>query len=157
MSAGKIARSEFIAWDVLTRVRYRARQLAFALPFVRKALEREQLNPDHAAQHWDKLLSETHFRSYLGDTITVNACNAMTAILIKFHAPKEPSVLDIGCAGGALLPMLMSYSQYLGIDVSAHAIEVARSIPKMLLTYNPAGRHSWRLICVNTSQIAHGM
>jgi 2-polyprenyl-3-methyl-5-hydroxy-6-metoxy-1,4-benzoquinol methylase len=112
-------------WAIFTRVRYWARRAAFAVPFVRGKLERKQLDRGAAAAHWDNLMSRTNAATYLGGTINVDSCNAMTAMMIKHRAPSKPSVLDIGCAGGTLLSALTSYQEYLGIDVSAFAVELA--------------------------------
>jgi 2-polyprenyl-3-methyl-5-hydroxy-6-metoxy-1,4-benzoquinol methylase len=111
--------------------RYWARSAAFSIPALRSVLEKDQVTSEMAAAHWDAVMSQTKFSTYLGRTISVDASNAMTAMLIKYHAVPEPSVLDIGCCGGTLLSSLSSFSRYLGTDISAHAIGVARSDPEL--------------------------
>jgi 2-polyprenyl-3-methyl-5-hydroxy-6-metoxy-1,4-benzoquinol methylase len=118
-------------WNAQSIGRYWARKVAFGIPALRSVLEKGQVTSEKAAAHLDAMMSQTHFSTYLGGTISVDASNAMTATLIKYHAAPEPSVLDIGCCGGTLLSSLSSFSRYLGTDISAHAIGVARSDPEL--------------------------
>jgi SAM-dependent methyltransferase len=105
--------------------RYIARKLAFSYP-LRRLIERAPPSPEDLQRRWDGLMSQTVFATYLGQTITVDSSNAMTATLIKYHAAPIPSVLDVGCAGGTLATQLSGFSRYLGTDVSRHAIEYGR-------------------------------
>jgi 2-polyprenyl-3-methyl-5-hydroxy-6-metoxy-1,4-benzoquinol methylase len=80
--------------------------------------------------HWDALMDQSsQYSVYLGGTIWTDISSAMTAALIKWRAPKRPSVLDVGCAAGELATALATVANnYLGIDVSSRAIEIARSM-----------------------------
>ena len=120
-------------------VRHWARAALFSLPAARRIIEREPNTPDDAKTHWDTIMSQTHFSTYLGGTITVNSSNAMTATLIKYHASENPAVLDVGCCGGTLALALSSFSTYLGTDVSLHAISVAKT-DSALSSYVDSGR-----------------
>jgi SAM-dependent methyltransferase len=75
---------------------------------------------------WDTLLSTTSAVTYLGGTLDVALRDAVTSTLVKDIAGSEPSVLDIGCAAGSLASSL-SFSSYLGVDISGHAIDIAAS------------------------------
>jgi|SRR6185437_4372601 len=103
-------------------IRYFARKAAF-FPPLRRLIERPTKSPEAMRKHWDSLMSQTHFAAYLWHTIGVDTANAMAATMIKYHAVENPSVLDVGCAAGALSLALSKFSRYLGTDVSAHAIE----------------------------------
>jgi SAM-dependent methyltransferase len=107
--------------------RYWVRVALFSFPPLRRWIEREPASPKDVKKYWDTLTSQTNFATYLGGTINVDSCNAMTAMLIKYHAPENPAVLDVGCCGGTLALALRSFSAYLGTDVSSHAITVAKS------------------------------
>ncbi|MEO6301103.1 MAG: class I SAM-dependent methyltransferase, partial [Paracoccaceae bacterium] len=99
----------------------------FAIPSLRHMLEREPISPSENRVRWDDLLSNSRFETYLGNTIRVDATNAMTAIQIKYHSNENPAVLDVGCSGGTLPLSLYSFDKYMGTDVSAHATEVAKA------------------------------
>jgi SAM-dependent methyltransferase len=106
-------------------LRHYARRVAFAIPFLRRALERPTLSPAAMRARWDRELSETVSSTYLGGTITVDMTAAAIATLIRYRAPPGPSIVDIGCGGGELA-RLFPDSTYIGFDVSRHAIELAR-------------------------------
>jgi cyclopropane fatty-acyl-phospholipid synthase-like methyltransferase len=107
-------------------LRHIARKVAF-FSQLRGLIERRPRSPEEAQRHWDALMSQSHFASYLGRTINVDSSNAMTATLIKYHANSNPSVLDVGCGAGTLALSLSSFSRYLGTDVSRHAIHCGRA------------------------------
>jgi 2-polyprenyl-3-methyl-5-hydroxy-6-metoxy-1,4-benzoquinol methylase len=117
--------------DFVVTMRHFARSLAYRIPVVRRTIEKATEEPKQAARRWDRLLSETHFSTYLGGTINVDASNLMTAMLIKYHCRQSPALLDVGCAGGTLVAALSSFSRYVGTDVSAHAIATARADPDL--------------------------
>ncbi len=117
--------------NMVAAARHFARSVAYGVPMIRRIMEKNTLEPMRAAAHWDRLLSQTNFSTYLGGTIGVDASNLLAATLIKYHAPPSPSVLDVGCAGGTLVSVLPPFSRYLGMDVSAHAIGVARADPEL--------------------------
>lgn len=125
--------------NAMSVFRYLARSAAYSNEAIRSLLEGGRTTSENTAAYWDRLMSQTRFSTYLGGTIGVNSSNALTAILIKYRAPPEPSVLDVGCCGGTLVTSLSSFSRYFGTDVSAHAIGVARSDPE-LAPYIAAGR-----------------
>ena len=108
-------------------LRHWTRLALYAFPPVRRLLERETPSPAKAKAYWDEAMSQTAMSTYLGGTITVDATNAMTATMVKYHAPLKPAILDVGCAGGTLAHALPPYREYFGIDVSSHAIELAMS------------------------------
>ncbi|MBC7478508.1 MAG: class I SAM-dependent methyltransferase [Pseudorhodobacter sp.] len=116
-----------------TWLRHKARIVAFALPSVRRLIERDRLTPTENKAHWDGLLSDTQFSTYLGGTIDVDGGNALTAVLLKYHAVQRPSVLDVGCAGGTLVNALHAFSRYFGTDVSGVAIDSARAMVAQVL------------------------
>ena len=117
----------------LTWARHQSRIVAFAVPALRALIERDRLTPTENKAHWDTLLSGTQFSTYLGGTIGVDGGNALTAVLLKYHGAKRPTVLDIGCAGGTLAPALHSFSRYLGTDVSSVAIVSAKAMVAQVL------------------------
>jgi 2-polyprenyl-3-methyl-5-hydroxy-6-metoxy-1,4-benzoquinol methylase len=117
--------------DFAVRMRYFGRSLAYRIPLLRRNIEKATEEPKQAAKRWDRLLSETHFSTYLGGTINVDASNLLTAMLIKYHCRESPAILDVGCGGGTLISALSSFSRYVGTDVSAHAIAIARADPDL--------------------------
>lgn len=106
-------------------LRHIARKIAF-LPPLRPLIEKPARSPEEVRQYWDDLMSQSNFVTYLGQTINVDSSNEMTALMIKYHAVKNPSVLDVGCAAGTLSLALAGCSEYLGIDASTHAIECGK-------------------------------
>jgi SAM-dependent methyltransferase len=107
-------------------LRYAARKIAYS-PLVRGMLEKPSPPADTAALQWDKAMSQSSVSTYLGNTITVDSSNAMTATLIAYHAPQRPAVLDVGCGAGTLVRSLSSYSKYIGTDISPFAIETGKA------------------------------
>lgn len=116
-----------------TWTRHKARIVVFAVPPLRRLIERDRMNPAENRAHWDGLLSGTQFSTYLGGTIDVDGGNALTAVLLKYHAVQRPSVLDIGCAGGTLVTALDTFKRYSGTDVSGVAIDSARAMVAQVL------------------------
>lgn len=116
-----------------TWARHKARIVAFAVPALRRLIERDRLTPAENKAHWDGLLSGTQFSTYLGGTIDVDGGNALTAVLLKYHAAQRPLVLDIGCAGGTLASALFAFSRYFGTDVSSVAIDSAKAVVTQVL------------------------
>jgi 2-polyprenyl-3-methyl-5-hydroxy-6-metoxy-1,4-benzoquinol methylase len=114
-------------------LQHRARRLVYAIAPLRRLAEREKLSPEANRQHWDTLMSQTRFSTYLGGTINVDGGNALTATMLKYHAPARPAILDVGCSGGTLLPAVASFARYTGCDVSAVAISAARAMAAQLL------------------------
>jgi trans-aconitate methyltransferase len=105
--------------------------MVYGIPMIRRMMEKEPLDAAHEKNRWDHLLSQTHFSTYLGGTIEVEARNLLTAVLIKYYAMPSPSILDMGCAGGTLASALPSFSRYVGVDVSEHAVATARRDPDL--------------------------
>jgi SAM-dependent methyltransferase len=129
-------------------LRYWVRSTVFALPALRKIIEREPASPGELGEHmdiWDRILTQTPAATYLGGTINVDSGNAMAAMLIKYYAPDNPNVLDVGCCGGTLALALSSFSAYLGTDVSAHAVSVAKS-ERALSSNIESGRVSFQVV-----------
>lgn len=109
------------------------RILVFYSPFLRRLVERPTNSPDANKVHWDSLLSQTRFSTYLGGTINVDGANLITSLLVKFHANDSPSILDIGCCGGTLVCALPTFSRYFGMDVSRFAIDAAQKMATEML------------------------
>jgi len=76
-------------------------------------------------EYWDSELAGS-LASYL-EGIDVDNRNAIVRILIHRFAPETRSVLDLGCASGALLKSLSldDIHLYVGVDISNYAIEQA--------------------------------
>ena len=108
-------------------VRHSLRVAVFSVAPIRWLLEREPASPAENKSNWNELLSDTRFGTYLGATIRIDVTNVMTATLIKYHSIASPTVLDVGCSGGTLPLTLASFKDYLGTDVSSHAIDVAEA------------------------------
>jgi SAM-dependent methyltransferase len=117
-------RSRSRDFSLASTMRAWARHIAFQYPPIRRYLEPKKTVQETAAR-WNALMSETNHETYLGGTVNVDSCNAMTATLIKYRASATPSVLDIGCSGGTLLNYLPSYERYLGLDISDYAVNEA--------------------------------
>ncbi|MCE4225044.1 class I SAM-dependent methyltransferase [Methylobacterium sp. C25] len=118
------------ASNLINLGRYWLRQAVYGLAPVRRRLEPKSTGS--TAKSWDTLLSSPQFSTYLGGTINVDAGNSAAATLIKFRAPPNPSVLDVGCCGGTLLAALSSCSRYRGTDISTFAIDEARKTSQCL-------------------------
>jgi 2-polyprenyl-3-methyl-5-hydroxy-6-metoxy-1,4-benzoquinol methylase len=74
---------------------------------------------------WDYLDSETSGAELLG--------------VVKRYSRPEPSILDLGCGKGANLPLTQgTYRLYHGVDISAEAINRARSLRRPNATYETA-------------------
>lgn len=108
------------------KIRYASRKAAYSSLWLRSLLEPASASVADATHRWDDAMSHSSQSTYLGHTITVDASNAVTAILITYHAVDDPSVLDVGCSAASLVSRLHSYSRYGGVDVSPFAIEEAR-------------------------------
>ena len=77
-------------------------------------------------RYWDRHLSG-EFAPYLGGTPSIDARNALVVTLLSHHARTASRLLDVGCAAGALSTALPAqYRRYMGIDISAYAIDEAR-------------------------------
>ena len=107
---------------------HKARSIAFSIAPLRRAMERKRMTPTENMAHWDSLMSQVQFSTYLGGTINVDGANAMTALMLKFHAIAQPSILDVGCSGGTLICALNSFARYSGVDVSSVAISAAKQM-----------------------------
>jgi 2-polyprenyl-3-methyl-5-hydroxy-6-metoxy-1,4-benzoquinol methylase len=105
---------------------HKFRIAAFSAKPLRRLVERKKLAPAANKVHWDALLSDEKFSTYLGGTINVDGTNTLTALMLKYHSNPTPAVLDVACSGGTLLYALPNFSRYLGVDVSSVAIEMAR-------------------------------
>lgn len=109
-------------------LRYKARQVIYSVAALRRLVEREKMAPEENRAHWDDLMSGSQFSTYLGGTIDVDGSNAMTSLLLKFHAIDRPAILDIGCSAGTLVSAVHSFARYFGTDVSSVAISAAKQI-----------------------------
>lgn len=116
-----------------TQGRHWGRRLAYGLAPLRRLVEARGPAAHDDPEHWDRLLSQTNFATYLGGTVNVEGGNALTAMLIRFHARETPDVLDVGCSGGTLAPALHGFSRYLGTDISRHAVDQARLMARASL------------------------
>lgn len=75
--------------------------------------------------YWDTTLTGK-CAPYLGGTLSIDARNALVAALLKHHAPRATSLLDIGCAGGTLAEVLpATFTTYIGVDISEVAVHAA--------------------------------
>lgn len=78
---------------------------------------------------WDKKLAGD-FRSYLGGSISITLRNCLVRVLIKeHHQAGQLIILDVGCAGGSLGHEMAGGNisgRYIGVDISAFAIETAQ-------------------------------
>ncbi len=129
-------------FDLSATCRAWARRLAFSLPPIRRFVETRK-RVRESAERWDFLIAQTDYETYLGGTINVDACNALASTLIKYHAPANPTVLDVGCCGGTMLSFLPPFAKYLGTDISSVATGVAESDPD-LASYVSSGRASFK-------------
>lgn len=118
-----------LKWQLAAWARYGIRRIVYGIPALSCRLEPKSTRKSAAT--WDALLSETSFSTYLGGTINVDAGNNAAATLIKFRAPANPSVLDVGCCGGTLLAALSSCSRYRGTDISPFAVDEAGKNPDL--------------------------
>lgn len=108
--------------------RYHAERALYAIPMLRRLIGKSK--PPLAAGEWDRMMSETNFATYLGDTLEIDMRNDAVSSLLKYNAPSDPSVMDIGCAGGTLA--LNGYRKYLGIDISQFAIDRAKQDARLI-------------------------
>jgi hypothetical protein len=115
------------AYPARTVIRYWARQAAFGIAPIRRLFEHPGPDPVSGDAHWSCIMEKEHFATYLGGTIHVDSCNAMTSMMIDYHAPSNPAVLDVGCAGGTMLKSLPPHGRYVGTDISSYAIKIARN------------------------------
>ena len=136
---------------MLAFVKKLVRTVAYATP-AHRWFGLGQQNYDQA--FWDKKLA-TDWKPYLGGTVSVETRNAITLALIRMCAPNARTILDMGCASGALFrtPGGEAYS-YTGVDISSVAIEDGRrQSPKAdlhvarLEDFQPA--HSFDVIVFN--------
>jgi 2-polyprenyl-3-methyl-5-hydroxy-6-metoxy-1,4-benzoquinol methylase len=116
---------------IKARARYVLRSVVFSSQQLRSLAQRvssgetNSAKNDDAGGHWDHLLSQTPASTYLGGTLSVAFCEAVTSVLVKDIAGEKASILDIGCAAGSLASSL-TFESYLGIDISAYAVGIAR-------------------------------
>src|SRR4029079_1780208 len=112
------------AYPARSAIRYWARQIAFGIPPIRRLIEHPSPDPMSGDAYWSHAMEE-RFATYLGGTINVDSCNAMTSMMIDYHAPSNPAILDVGCAGGTMLKSLPPHRRYVGTDISTYATTVA--------------------------------
>jgi 2-polyprenyl-3-methyl-5-hydroxy-6-metoxy-1,4-benzoquinol methylase len=96
-------------------------------PIGRAARKARSLVRAHAFDrgYWDSTLVGK-CAPYLGGTLSIDARNALVAMLLKHHALGATSLLDIGCAGGTLADVLgQRFSTYTGVDISDVAVRAA--------------------------------
>jgi 2-polyprenyl-3-methyl-5-hydroxy-6-metoxy-1,4-benzoquinol methylase len=96
-------------------------------PVGRVARKARSLVQSHAFDraYWDSTLSGK-CAPYLGGTLSIDARNALVAMLLKHHATDATSLLDIGCAGGTLADVLSErIHTYIGVDISEVAVRAA--------------------------------
>ena len=118
-------------------LRHKARQLIYSVTALRRLVEREKMAPEENKAHWDDLMLGAQFSTYLGGTIDVDGSNAITSLMLKFHAVDRPAILDIGCSAGTLVSAVHSFERYFGTDVSSVAINAARQIAAEIFPDRP--------------------
>lgn len=76
--------------------------------------------------HWNHEVSGAR-AARLGGTPSVDLRNEMIGTLLRHKAGELASVLDVGCAGGTLFPVLqrLGCSRYVGVDISEVAVAQA--------------------------------
>jgi len=107
---------------MLTWARYHVRRLAYRSDVLRPIVEQHAQALDSA--DWDQHLA-TDKITYLGGTVAIDARNSLISTLAKHYGSEQPSVLDVGCAGGSLAASI-DHRGYLGTDISNVAIARAR-------------------------------
>jgi len=114
--------------DVRIVLRYYTRALAYKSNLIQRLISKisqQPFSPEENTAYWDQMLCNTTWKTYLGNTFSIDARNGLLSTIIKHHAPEKPSVLDVACAGGTLSLVLPEFSKYVGVDVSRYATELA--------------------------------
>lgn len=125
--------------------RYFARRVAYSVPFLRRLAERFASSAHQGAEYWDKALSGWA-KPYMGQTPSIDTRNAIIATMVKHHAPANPAVLDVGCAGGTLSLVLPPFARYVGTDISPYAVEqAAQNIRKDNVAFEAADLRDFKI------------
>lgn len=131
--------------------RYHARRALYGCRLTRNIAARLSRTPvrtpEENARYWDDMLSGTTWKPYLGDTFSIDARNAIISTIVKHHAAERPAVLDLGCAGGTIALALPPFEQYLGVDVSAYATNLAgKNIVKPNVSFATADLRTFEIV-----------
>lgn len=96
-----------------------------------RAIRGTAVRPPTDGAYWDAQVSG-FFAPRLGGTLQIDTRNEIIAMLIRHKSAPVRSVLDIGCAAATLAPVLFAHGveRYLGVDISNHSIEAARTAVK---------------------------
>jgi 2-polyprenyl-3-methyl-5-hydroxy-6-metoxy-1,4-benzoquinol methylase len=82
---------------------------------------------------------DIQYRFGLWDYLDSETSGAELLEVVKRHSRPKPSILDLGCGKGANLPLTQAtHGLYHGVDISAEAVNRARSLRRPNATYETA-------------------